>query len=362
MSYRVKPAALIIATTVMLSIISMGARAGYHRDVPPVADMALMFAIQCVYWLIWTGIAFAALRALETLDHRDGSGWRRLGFRVTTVAVVAIVVLIAFYWLAAPILTHGPASQLNARLQLYWEVITNLGLFLSVFFAASVIQARRDRQARTVAEQRAQYERQRLESALVAAQLDALRAQIHPHLIFNALNSVGALIEVGDNPAAYDANLKLGQLFRRTFAAMDSKTISLADEFALVTQMFLIGAIRFGERFSWSVDLPDDLAEIRLPPFLIQPLAENALVHAVGGVSRPVHIAVTAARDHSTIVLTIADNGPGASDPVAGSGLGQRNLAERVALLGGVLSIRPTDDSAKTGYTSVIEVPIACRQ
>lgn len=358
--YRVRPAALILAITAMLSFISIGARSGYHQDVPPIGNFILIFAVQNVYWLIWTGIAFIGLRALEMPDDQYWSSWRRLALRLAGVALAAIAVLSLFYWLAAPILTHGPATRLNATRQLYWEVITNTGLFLTVLFAASAVQARRDRQARAVAEQRAQYENQRLESALSAAQLDALRAQIHPHLIFNALNSVGALIEIGDSTAAYDANLKLAQLFRRTFAAMDCKTISLADEFALVTEMFSIGAIRYGDRFSWSVDLPDALAEVKLPPFLVQPLAENALVHAVGGSSHAVHIAVSAAVTGATIVLKVTDTGPGMGKLIDGPGLGLRNLAERVALLGGSLTGHTAGGSAKTGHEAVIELSFQC--
>jgi LytS/YehU family sensor histidine kinase len=177
----------------------------------------------------------------------------------------------------------------------------------------------------------------------VEARLEALRAQIHPHFLFNALNTIGYL--VGAAPSrAVDTLLKLTQVLRQVLKA-DTRLTTLDDEMSLVSAYLEIEQARFEERLTVSIDVPDSLRDALVPPLVMQPLVENAVKHGItplaAGGSVRVHARESSGAGGRQLVLTVTDTGvgPAAGASRAGEGVGLANLKRRLELVFGATAL-----------------------
>ena len=183
-----------------------------------------------------------------------------------------------------------------------------------------------------------QQQRER-ELALSAAQseLKALRAQINPHFLFNALNTIAALIP--REPAQAELTVEqLSEVFRYTVRHADREWVRVGDEIDFVHAYLDIEKARFGERLQVRIDVEPAAREVRIPAMIIQTLAENAIKHGVAAVRGPGSIEISAATENSTLRVAVEDSGPGfpaevrpdaLPEPSRG-GYGLRNVRERL--------------------------------
>jgi LytS/YehU family sensor histidine kinase len=112
------------------------------------------------------------------------------------------------------------------------------------------------------------------------AELRALRAQIHPHFLFNSLNSINALIAARPEEAR-KLCVRLGDFLRASLTLGPREAIPLSQELALAEQLLSIEKVRFGERLSHTTRADDDARACTVPPLLLQPLVENAVTHGI---------------------------------------------------------------------------------
>jgi len=197
-----------------------------------------------------------------------------------------------------------------------------------------------------------------LSADLTAAQLSALRAQLNPHFLFNALNSVVTLI--GRDPgAAQGMVVRLADLLRSTLAVSSEQETTLGQEVELVTHYLEIEKIRFQDKLSvrWEVS-PDTLCAA-VPSLVLQPLVENAIVHGTSRLKGAGQIVIGAAARASTLTITVRDNGPGldALNPQHGTGIGIANLRERLSRLYGGKAKLSLGDAPNGGCQVVLELP-----
>ncbi len=169
------------------------------------------------------------------------------------------------------------------------------------------------------------------EAAMRSAELRALRLQLDPHFLFNALNTVSGLILAGDAAAADRTVDALSSFLRATLAADASSDIPLAEELRLQMLYLRIEQVRFGDRLQVVTDVPDALLDCAVPAMILQPIMENAVRHAVARTSLPVRITIIARRDGDSLVLAVENDGPGGAAE-GGHGLGLANVAARLAL------------------------------
>ena len=171
--------------------------------------------------------------------------------------------------------------------------------------------------------------------AATTARLAELQARIRPHFLFNTLNSAIALVRA--EPAKAEAVLEdLSELFRSALAD-PAESVTLAQEIALAQRYLAIEQIRFGERLQvqWSLDASADQA--KLPPLLLQPLVENAVIHGVEPSPGGAQIKISTLRRGSTVVIKVTNSTP-AGAGARGHGLALDNVRERLALLHDVQS------------------------
>ena len=174
--------------------------------------------------------------------------------------------------------------------------------------------------------------RERLRTALVEAQLDALQFQLRPHFLFNTLNSILPLI--GRDPdRARRMVIQLGELLRLSLRSEDTPLVPLEEELAILGTYLEIEKVRFRDRLEVTLEVPPEVAGARVPTFLLQPLAENAIKHGLARRGGRGRIHLSARRDGETLVLALRDNGPGLKDDAPASGIGLANTRRRLEAL-----------------------------
>lgn len=199
----------------------------------------------------------------------------------------------------------------------------------------------------------------RAEAITARTQLAALRAQIHPHFLFNALHTVVQLVPADPVRAAQAAEL-LAELLRTTLEEQRDE-VSLGDEWRFVSRYLALERIRFGDRLVVREDIAPHLLDARVPAFALQTLVENAVQHGAAPRVAPTEILVAAAKGASDLTLSVRNSGDvGAvrtASSGAGAGTGLARLRERLAALYGSaarLECRPGKDG---GFEAVLVVP-----
>ena len=170
-----------------------------------------------------------------------------------------------------------------------------------------------------------------LESALADARLDALRLQLNPHFLFNALNAVAATMY--EQPRAADEMLaRLGDLLRATLQA-DMQEHTLVDELRLLALYLDIQRARFGERLQVKLDIAEGLGEVRVPFLMLQPLMENAIEHA--GNTLDHRVSVHAHIHDGHLELRVSNQDASSAVRHQGHGIGMGNTQARLRHLYG---------------------------
>ena len=200
----------------------------------------------------------------------------------------------------------------------------------------------------------------RLETELAQSRLQVLTAQLHPHFLFNALNSIAMLIRDGAYDDARRVVVAYGELLRDILRTTD-REIPLRDEIAFTNRYLAIEQTRFPDTFSSSIDLAAGLEDALVPSFVLQPIIENALHHAFSGADAA-HLSVSASGQNGILRLQVTDNGCGlpASDTAAQrpTGLGLRNTRMRLAAYYGDAQRFELSSEPGRGTRVVLELPL----
>ena len=176
--------------------------------------------------------------------------------------------------------------------------------------------------------------RERLRTALIEAQLDALQFQLRPHFLFNTLNSILPL--VGKDPdRARQMVVRLGELLRISLRSEDTPLVTLEEEIASLEKYLSIEQVRFRDRLEVSFGVDPEVASAKVPSFLLQPLVENAIKHGLPGRGGRGKIAITARREGDDLAVAVRDNGPGPQPSTidTSAGIGLRNTRRRLEAL-----------------------------
>ena len=166
-----------------------------------------------------------------------------------------------------------------------------------------------------------------------AAELRALRAQINPHFLFNALNTLAEMSH--GQPATERAILNLSRVFRYALESTQHERVPLEAEIDAISAYLEIEAERFDDRLRFDINVPDEVRQVRIPPMLLQPLVENAIQHGLsekvcGGLVR-----ITAKRENGHVRLTVQDDGVGFDLDRTSRRVGLTNVSARIERTGG---------------------------
>lgn len=147
-------------------------------------------------------------------------------------------------------------------------------------------------------------------------QRSALQAQMNPHFIFNCLNSIQNFIMQNEKLEAMDYLNRFANLIRQNLDASTSSTILLLDELDMLKNYIELEQMRFNHAFDYAINIGDklDIGSIYIPPLLIQPFVENAILHGVAGIEQRGKIQIDISKEHQYLYIQILDNGRGINE------------------------------------------------
>jgi signal transduction histidine kinase len=185
-----------------------------------------------------------------------------------------------------------------------------------------------------------------LRTALAEAELQALRMQLRPHFLFNALHAVGATVRKGEADRAVTMLSRLADLLRLSLETDGADEVTLRRELDVAERYLDLEAIRFQDRLTVAFDVEAGVQRARVPTWILQPLVENAVKHAVAPRTGPARLRIEARRLGDRLRLSVVDDGPGPGAAAAAhsTGVGLANTAARLAALYGdeaTLDLRP---------------------
>jgi signal transduction histidine kinase len=233
---------------------------------------------------------------------------------------------------------------------------------MEMLAAVGVATARRI-DALRVTEER--YERKNREDKLAKhaaeAQLSALRAQINPHFLFNALTTIGYLIQTTPDKA-FQTLMKLTQLLRGVLRTTDEFG-SLGDEIKLIENYLDIEKTRFEERLQVTIEVPPGLRKLRVPALILQPLVENAVKHGISEAKKGGEVAIRAELKQedgeSFLILAVEDTGAGfKTTKSAGAGIGLENIRQRLRAHYGRAAALRIEPGETCGARAELKLPV----
>ncbi|HZT43279.1 MAG TPA: histidine kinase [Chthonomonadaceae bacterium] len=303
---------LIAAGTVFLGIeVFPLKQAGIHPAAQGWIDPAVSLTITVL-------LSAAFRRAFGGRHYWLSGGVAGIGTQTATVLLHRLA-LPGFYFMPqlAPALFSIPVNGLGVML-------------LQIFLQDAVTRANSERH---------RLEAERARVLVTEAQLSALRARVHPHFLFNALTSIAALC--GMNPRqAESAILRLSQLMRRVLEADPKVPVCLSEEIEYVRSYLEIEQHRLGDRLQvlWEIDAA--CAYTQVPPFTLQALVENAIVHGIAPKVGPGKVRIIVRARVERTLVAVADDGAGVADKGrrkarSQSGQGLRIVTEQLVKLYG---------------------------
>lgn len=314
------PAAAVLGGWLVIGLVSSGLTYTVWRDEGLPIGWLRASAALLPYWLYWAP-ATPAIVALGRRWPIDARRWpRSLPVHVTAaiacgllhMTLYVVLYKAVFPWPANE--AGGPpfAQLLGQMLRTRWQF--ELIAYGGILGASLAVQFARESEARKLAAAQ-------LETQLANAQLEALRMQLNPHFLFNTLQAISTLVD--EEPSAARRMLTLlGDLLRTVLEQGDRAEIPLAEELAFVRRYLQIEQVRFADRLTVRFDVDEDAESVMVPTFLLQPIVENAIHHAVAPRSEPGRIDIAARIDEGRVRLEVRDDGPGpGADAVDGLGL-----------------------------------------
>ena len=227
----------------------------------------------------------------------------------------------------------------------------SLGIWLYALFAgvSYAVQTRGRLQEKEVIASRA-------EAMAAAARLDAIRARLNPHFLFNALHTLSALVKF--QPAAAEgAIVRLGDMLRYALKEDGRDVVEFSEEYDFTRKYLSFEELRYEDRLRVNLDIDPDSCNFEIPPFSLQTLAENAVHHAISIRPQGGSIWINCACRNGKLVVTVRDDGPGESAAARESHqFGLRSLRERLrSAFGAESDLQIT--SSSNGFEASFEVP-----
>ncbi len=306
---------------------------------------------QTTFYLSWVPITVLVWRAVARRGLVDRRWWQALGWHVVVCLVVSVVQTTVVLGVVGTVdmLPEEPLLPFwtgQWRGRLYTQVVVYAGIAASGH--AFVTWARwREQLDRTA----------RLEGELAAATLSALRAQLHPHLLFNSLHAVASLVRESRNTEAVTLIADMSTLLRRVLDT-DRVWHTVADELALVQTYLDVQRVRFEDRLQVAIDVDESARALVVPVLILQPLVENSLRHGLARKVGAGHLQVRVHRHGDRLRLEVADDGVPAETPEPG-GVGLANLSARLSTLYRGSARLDAGPQPSGGFLVTIDLPAA---
>ena len=311
------------------------------QSAPARANPWQLTMVSAGFWALGT---LAVIWIARSIRDRVAPGYGRMLAHLGAFGLLHLMDVTA-YRLAADLFA---TSQRPLLPQLFGMVTFNAFAYISVVFIITSLDSAQALRSRTIRESQ-------LETQLALAQFHALRAQLHPHFLFNALNSITELIH--SDPARADRMLvRISQLLRVAVDAAATPEVALRDELEFAERYLDIERMRYGDRLAVRVYVADDVMDAVVPNMLLQPLVENAVRHGVAPHARPGSVELRVGRRGDELEIVVRDTGAG-FDPDVALGVGIGATRDRLEKLFGI-GERLTFACVADGFEARLRLPI----
>jgi sensor histidine kinase YesM len=312
----------LIAPVLLLALSSNGV---------PFSKLLSTFLFSLVYSHCIGGLCFATIPKLWC-SAEGLSAWLQWLFRIAAIlantvvgSLIACWILIAFGWMQGE--SYWPVFWGSLKIAIFISILA--GLIIGIY------QTFQERLQETTLQLRTkELERERALKLATAAQLASLESRIHPHFLFNTLNSISSLIPE-DPKRAERLVEQMAALLRFSLDANQAGLVPLAAEMKVVEDYLEIERARFGDRLRYQIDIAGDLDAARVPALAVQTLVENSVKYAIAPNRAGGEIRIAGSRENGCLRMAVTDQGPGFTLESAPAGHGLDNLKDRLVSLYG---------------------------
>ena len=317
-------------------------------------------------WLLYGLLAPGAFLLAERFRLDRRSRWSAALAHVLGAALFAVV---HQYGVASffAVISGGPLLSAAVLMKFQKLLILNFALDVVIYCAFvggfHALLYYREFRARELAASH-------LQTGLTQARLEALRAQLNPHFLFNTLNAISALALKGDRDGVVQMLSLLSDLLRLSLDAHLPQAVPLADEIAFIDRYLELQRIRFSDRLEIQKSIEPDTLRALVPSLLLQPVVENAVLHGIAARRGPGRIDIVVKRDGDELSLEVNDTGPGFKpgtsatpgsfgdgDDSNGNGVGLRNTRARLHHMYGDAQSLTCSTLSAGGASVAIRIP-----
>ncbi len=202
----------------------------------------------------------------------------------------------------------------------------------------------------------------RLQSEVAAARLLALEARLHPHFLFNTLNTISGLVRRGDSVAAQRMIQGLGAMLRRALQQDAPAFVSLREEMTYLKDFLSIEQVRLGDRLEVEIRVDPQVEEFPLPRLILQPVVENAILHGAGRLPGRVRLRIAASARNGDVEVEVVNDGPllpSGWNLEGDSGLGLSNVVQRLRSGYGMRAKLELANAGENGVRALLSFPVS---
>lgn len=283
------------------------------------------FALAFPLCLIYAFICLSAYYSCRATPLDRSSISRIVGTHATGALVASGIWILTGKFLAYSLSRIAVFSSMDSEFARQIPLLLGMGILfyllsVNLYYVLIAIEASREAEARA------------LQASILArdAELKALKAQVNPHFLFNSLNSISAL--TSSNPAkAREMCILLGDFLRRTLGLGEKSAIPLEEELSLVHSFLAVEKVRFGARIRMEENIDTDAMNFPIPPLLLQPLVENAVVHGVAHLVEGGWVRLDVKASDGLLSLKVENLFDPDAPPRRRGGVGLANVRQRLA-------------------------------
>lgn len=278
-------------------------------------------------FLIWAVFAPVILRVLNKypiINSKKTSLDLLVHLSVATVlGIVSLIVIGTGRWLYYG---FGRVSliEYTKDFSLVWFIYQYIMYTAMLLFLLTInyYKKYRDKEAKNI----------ELQKLLAESQLSSLKMQLHPHFLFNTLNTISMLVRTDKKDNANKIISRLGDMLRQILLSKDDQLVTIEKEMQLIEKYLDIETIRFEESLTYEFELDESTLNYQVPDMLLQPIVENSIKHGMKNINGVMHIDIKSYIEDNKLKLTVKDNGKGfdtSDERFIDKGIGLKNTIER---------------------------------
>jgi two-component system LytT family sensor kinase len=310
------------------------------------------------YWYLWALflplVAAAARRFPFTPNRWLRRGFLHLGLALAIALLHSLLEIGIQHALGIRHSSFGVFTEISLN-RSFWQLPYNLLAYAAILGAVIATdfwhRARREQHAAAA-----------LGTELAEARLEALRAQLNPHFLFNAMNSIAMLVRKQDNATAVTTIAGLSDLMRSFLDDHPPQEVPLRDELAFLDRYLAVERLRFQDRLTVRISAEPATLDALVPNLVLQPLVENAIKHGISRRAASGRVEIEAESSNGTLTLRVRDDGPGPNGAATGNGtapgIGIRNIRARLSHLYGAAQRFSLADAPGGGALATVTLPL----